>query len=171
MRTISLLAFIVSLALTQFSKAQPLDLRQTLIEDVKAMQNDLIEANGKITRIKQDKVNIENDLKAMEQWGLNEQAEKFKYYEENLDIREQLASADAKIDLEKKAHVKTADKYRRVKSVMGYLAGLLLALLYIKFGAAVASSLLAASPWGLIMQFVGPLGAFAVGYTLAQIYF
>jgi hypothetical protein len=153
------------------SIAQPADIRQVLIEDVKAMQNDLIEANGKIIRIKQDKVNIENDLKSMEQWGLNEQAEKFKYYEENLEIKEQLASADAKIDAEKKAHLKTIDKYNRIKSFMGYLAGAFLALLYVKFGSSIVSVLALAGPWGPVIHLLGPFGAFAAGYILIKFYF
>ena len=100
------------------------------------------------------------------------QKEKIEIYEENEKCRASLSYAEQKIVAEKTEHKKTSDKYYRIKSFMGYLAGAFLALLYLRVGSTILAALLSSvGPWGFILQFLGPVGAFAAGYFLVQLYF
>ena len=113
----------------------------------------------------------EHSFKYLEDWAANQQAEKLQVYEENNEIRNLLNSAEQRIVNEKVAHKKTSDKYDKIKSIMGYLAGAFLALLYIKFGSSMTSMLAVAGPWGPVIHLLGPFGAFAAGYMLIKFYF
>jgi septal ring factor EnvC (AmiA/AmiB activator) len=152
----------------QASAEQKLSITSELLE----LRGDLTQAKARITQLKKDKESIEQQFKYLEDWAVIQQNEKIEIYKENSEIRNLLAGAEQRVVNEKTAHKKTADKYDKIKSVMGYLAGILFALLYMKLGSSILGSLIsAAGPWGAVLQLLGPVGAFAAGYMLIQFYF
>lgn len=160
---------IILFVLTFQSRAEQ---KASITSELLELRGELTQASSRITQLKKDKESIEQQFKYLEDWALIQQNEKLQVYEENNDIRNLLSSAEQRVVNEKTAHKKTADKYDRIKSVMGYLAGLLLALIYMRIGSSLLGPLISTvGPWGAIIQLLGPVGAFAAGYMLIQFYF
>jgi VIT1/CCC1 family predicted Fe2+/Mn2+ transporter len=148
--------------------AEKISITNELLE----LRGELSQASSRIAQLRKDKQSIEESFKYLEDWAAGQQTEKIQVYEENTEIRNLLSSAEQRVVSEKVAHKKTADKYDKIKSIMGYLAGAFLTLLYLRFGSSIASTLTtAAGPWGAIIQLLGPVGAFAAGYMFIQFYF
>jgi septal ring factor EnvC (AmiA/AmiB activator) len=145
--------------------------KMSITSELLELRGELTQASSRIVQLRKDKQAIEDSFKYLEDWAANQQAEKLQVYEENNEIRNLLNSAEQRIVNEKVAHKKTSDKYDKIKSIMGYLAGAFLALLYIKFGSSMTSMLAVAGPWGPVIHLLGPFGAFAAGYMLIKFYF
>jgi septal ring factor EnvC (AmiA/AmiB activator) len=160
---------IVVLFILAFSThaAEKVSITSELLE----LRGELTQASSRIIQLRKDKQAIEQSFKDLEDWALNQQTEKIHIYEENTEIRSLLSSAEQRVVNEKVAHQKTADRYTKIKSIMGYLAGAFLALLYIKFGSSITSVLAFTGPWGPVMHLLGPFGAFAAGYMFIKFYF
>ena len=160
---------LVLLALIACSQAAE---KTSITNELLELRGELSHASARIAQLRKDKQAIEESFKYLEDWAAGQQTEKIQVYEENTEIRNLLSSAEQRVVSEKVAHKKTSDKYDKIKSIMGYLAGAFLALLYLRFGSSIASTLTtAAGPWGAIIQLLGPLGAFAAGYMFIQFYF
>jgi septal ring factor EnvC (AmiA/AmiB activator) len=151
--------------------AEPVLQKTSITAELLELRGELTQASARIIQLRKDKQAIEQSFKDLEDWALNQQTEKIHIYEENTEIRSLLSSAEQRVVNEKTAHQKTADKYDRIKAIMGYLAGAFLALLYIKFGSSVTSMLAVAGPWGPIVHLLGPFGAFTAGYMFIKFYF
>jgi hypothetical protein len=163
-------SFLFFLFLT--AKIAASDKKDTIANDLLELRGELLQAADRITQLKKDKANIDSAFKSLEEWALQQQREKIEIYEENERCRESLSQAEQRIVAEKTEHKKTADKYRSIKAVMGYLAGALLGLLYARIGATIVTPLISATgPWGAILSLLGPVGAFAAGYFMVQLYF
>jgi hypothetical protein len=152
--------------------AQAVEKKPTITSELLELRGELMQAGERIVQLKKDKASIDQSFKALEDWAVAQQKEKIEIYEENEKCRASLSYAEQKIVAEKTEHKKTSDKYYRIKSFMGYLAGAFLALLYLRVGSTILAALLSSvGPWGFILQFLGPVGAFAAGYFLVQLYF
>jgi septal ring factor EnvC (AmiA/AmiB activator) len=160
---------IVVLFILAFSThaAEKVSITSELLE----LRGELTQASSRIIQLRKDKQAIEQSFKDLEDWALNQQTEKIHIYEENTEIRSLLSSAEQRVVNEKVAHQKTADRYAKIKAIMGYLAGAFLALLYIKFGSSITSVLAFTGPWSPVMHLLGPFGAFAAGYMFIKFYF
>jgi septal ring factor EnvC (AmiA/AmiB activator) len=146
--------------------------KMSITNELLELRGELSQASARIAQLRKDKQSIEESFKYLEDWAAGQQTEKIQVYEENNEIRNLLSSAEQRVVSEKVAHKKTSDKYDKIKSIMGYLAGAFLTLLYFRFGSSIASTLTnAAGPWGVIIQLLGPVGAFAAGYMFIQFYF
>lgn len=144
----------------------------SITNELLELRGELSQASARIAQLRKDKQAIEESFKYLEDWAAGQQTEKIQVYEENTEIRNLLSSAEQRVVSEKVAHKKTSDKYDKIKSIMGYLAGAFLALLYIRFGSSITSTLtVATGPWGAIIQLLGPVGAFTAGYMFIQFYF
>lgn len=147
-------------------------IKSRLQAELQGLQNDLMEANGGIIRLKQDKLNIENNLKDMEAWGTSQQEEKLSYYNESVHIREDLANAENQVVEEQVRAAATLIKYHRIKSIMGYLAGGFLVLLYLRFGSPLLAAILGVlSPAASLLCFAAPVGVFGAGYLAVYLMF
>jgi septal ring factor EnvC (AmiA/AmiB activator) len=148
------------------------DQKPSITSQLLELRGELSQASSRIAQLRKDKQAIEQSFKGLEDWAVEQQKEKIEVYEENQQVKNLLSSAEQRVVNEKVEHKKTADKYHTVKSVMGYLAGALSALLYMRIGGAIFSSLIsAAGLWGPIIQLLGPVGAFAAGYMFIKFYF
>jgi VIT1/CCC1 family predicted Fe2+/Mn2+ transporter len=171
-----LILFFVFISLTA-QAIQPVvnlngSIKSKLQAELQGLQNDLIEANGGIIRLKQDKLNIENNLKDMEAWGTSQQEEKLSYYNESVHIREDLANAENQIVEEQVRAAATLVKYHRIKSIMSYLAGGFLVLLYFRFGSPVLSAILGVlNPAASLLYVAAPVGVFGAGYLAVYLMF
>lgn len=145
--------------------------KTSITSELLELRGELTQASSRVAQLRKDKQAIEESFKNLESWAANQQAEKIQVYEENNEIRNLLSNAEQRVVKEKIEHKKTADKYDKIKSIMGYLAGAFLALIYIRLGSSMINMLTAAGPWGVIIQFLGPMGAFAAGYMFIQYYF
>lgn len=164
--------YVVLILLFLSGTARAIEKKATITSELLELRGELIQAGERIVQLKKDKFSIDQSFKALEDWAVTQQKEKIEIYEENEKCRAELSNAENKIVAEKAEHKKTADKYYRIKSFMGYLAGAFLALLYLRVGSTVLGPLLSSvGPWGFILQFLGPVGAFAAGYFLVQLYF
>jgi hypothetical protein len=162
------ITIIILFALTFQSSAQQ---KPSITSELLELRGDLSQASARITQLKKDKQSIEQTFKHLEDWALVQQNEKLQIYAENEQVRNLLSSAEQRVVNEKVEHKKTLDKYDKIKSIMGYLAGAFLALLYIKFGSSAVSVLAITGPWAPIIHLLGPFGAFAAGYFLIKYYF
>jgi hypothetical protein len=167
MKMVNYIAVVLLALITGLNASEKISITSELLE----LRGELTQASARIAQLRKDKHTIEESFKNLEDWANNQQIEKIQIYEENNEIRNLLASAEQRVVNEKVEHKKTSDKYDRIKSVMGYLAGAFLALLYIKFGSSIVSVFAITGPWGPIIHLLGPLGAFAAGHFFIKFYF
>ena len=150
------------------------ELKRKLSFEVTALDHSLIAARSETQQLRQDKLDIDAKLQNMENWGLDQEKEKNGYYSQLITTKQQVADTQAKVDQEKEKARITKERYHRVKSLLGYLAGLTLAFLYLKLGSELVSKALSlvAGPWAYVfLKFLGPLAAFTVGYFTINIVF
>lgn len=151
---------------------QAVEKKPTITSELLELRGELMQAGERIVQLKKDKVAIDQAFKALEDWAVIQQKEKIEMYDEKEKCLILLSNSEQKVITEKMEHKKTADKYYKIKSFMGYLAGAFLALLYLRVGSTILATLLSSiGPWGFMLQFLGPVGAFAAGYFLVQLYF
>ena len=164
--------YIILFLLFLNNNAQAVEKKSTITGELLELRGELTQAAERIIQLKKDKAYIDKAFKDLEDWAIIQQQEKIQIFEENEKCHVLLNHAEQKIVMEKAEHKKTLDKYYRIKSFMGYLAGAFLTLLYLRIGATIqASAISTLGPWGFILQFLGPVGAFAAGYFLVQFYF
>jgi hypothetical protein len=150
------------------------ELKRKLSFEVTVLEHSLIAAQSETQQLRQDKLDIDVKLQNMENWGLDQEKEKNSYYAQLVTNIQKVADTQAKVDQEKEKGRATLDRYHRVKSLLGYMAGLILAYLYIQLGADLAAKALSlvSGPWAYIfLKFLGPIGAFTVGYFTVNILF
>lgn len=136
------------------------------------LRAELLQASQRIVQLKKDKIAVDNSFKALEDWGNQQLNDKLSIYEENEKLLIVLKDFEKRILAEKTEHNKTREKYDRIKSFMGYLAGAFLSLLYLRLGSNVLAALISnATPWGFAINLMGPVAAFFAGYAFVQFYF
>lgn len=164
--------YIILFLLFLNNNVQAVEKKPTITGELLELRGELTQAAERIIQLKKDKAYIDKAFKDLEDWAIIQQQEKIQIFEENEKCHAMLNHAEQKIVMEKTEHKKTLDKYYRIKSFMGYLAGAFLALLYLRIGSAILAAVIPSlGPWGFILQFLGPVGAFAAGYFLVQFYF
>jgi len=162
-------------AVTQASCSEPFnrELKQKLRFELNALEIIMMTANNEIAQLREDKQNIDVALKNMESWGKQQEQEKNEYYSRVIETTNNVAIVQAKVDLEKEKGKATLIRYHRVKSLLGYIFGIVLAYLYTQVGAQfitlVASAF--AGPWAYLLRFVGPAAAFGLGYLAVNLFF
>lgn len=105
----------------------------------------------------------------MEEWGNSEQASKEFYFSQSVQLGKDVLEAHKTIAEDKIEINKINERYHHIRSVFGYVAGALAALLYLKIGSAIVSTF--AGPYSLLLSFLGPAGAFTLGYSLVRFLF
>jgi hypothetical protein len=158
---LALQLFLISPA---YAEEAPADAIKSTLSSLKKNVNNVSQG---VSRLKQDKVSIERSLKDMEAWGTSEQEAKEFYFNQNTQLAKDLLDAHKKIADDAIEIKKLNDKYQYVKSILAYAAGALAALLYLRLGAAIVGAL--AGPYALVLSFLGPAGAFMLGYTLVRL--
>ena len=172
MRTIIYIVF-ASLLLTPCAAAQSInaEIKKKLQYEVKGLKKDISRAAEDAARLREDKTSIETDLQRMEEWGTAQEKEKTKYFDLCLDLDQKLEYAEKKLIEEQKAHEQTRRLYHKVKTILGYVLGSLLAFLYLRFGSTLLTTIIPVlGPWGLFLSFAGPGTAFAAGYILVRLF-
>ena len=149
------------------------ELKRKLSFELSNLEISLLEAKNEIAQLREDKVHIDTDLKNMESWGKGEQEQKNEYYTRTLEATQQIADTQARVDLEKQKGKATVLRYHRVKSLLGYIFGLLLVFVYVQIGAPLINVLLTTftGPWGYVIRFLGPVVVFGLGYIAVYITF
>ena len=167
MKIISIIFFIFcfSLDLAGSPVTQPV-----IVDDLLDLKNNLVDAQSKLGQLKKQKARLDQDLKNLLDWAIAQEKEKIDAYSKIVELESNLILEQQKVVAEKAQHQKTLDKYHRVKSILGYLAGAVLFLLYTRISITSISTLLP-GPWGFILHILGPAGAFSLGYFLVKIYF
>jgi len=147
-------------------------LKQKLQVEIAGLQEEISNASKDIVQLKADKASLEAALKNMEEWGTSQESAKLQYYEEAGNLELQAAQASEALASEKKHTEETLRKYYRLKQIMGYLAGTLLFGLYQYFGSRIVLfAQPALGPWGALLQYIGPVAAFGIGYLLVKMFF
>lgn len=149
------------------------ELKYKLRFELSGLEVSMMAANNEIAQLREDKVHIDNDLLNMEDWGKNQEQQKNEYYKRVIEATQKIADTQARVDLEKEKGKSTLIRYHRVKSLLGYIFGLLLAVVYMRLGAQLISSLAAtfAGPWAFLLRFAGPVAAFGLGYIAVNLFF
>lgn len=149
------------------------ELKRKLSFELSNLEISMLEAKNEIAQLREDKVHIDTDLKNMESWGKIEQEQKNEYYTRTVEATQQIADVQARVDLEKQKGKATVLRYHRVKSLLGYIFGLLLVFVYVQIGAPLINVLLTTftGPWGFLIRFLGPVIVFGLGYTAVYITF
>lgn len=126
----------------------------------KDLRNDISTANSSIAKLRKDKLAIEENLKAMRDWGVAQETEKLAYYAETVQTREVLSA-------EKASHQKTIGKYHKVKMTLSVLAGFCFMMVYFRFGSGTVSTFSAAAgPWSMLITIAAPVLCFGIGFGL-----
>lgn len=149
------------------------ELKRRLSIELSNLQTSMMDAKNEIAQLRRDKAHIDADLKNMENWGKVQEQEKNDYYEQIIEANQKTADVQAQVDAEVEKSKTTLLKYRRVKSILGYIFGLVLSYLYICLGSqaivTLASTL--AGPWAIVLRFGGPVIAFGAGYLAINLIF
>jgi hypothetical protein len=159
------------LCLSSVASAKPnLAVKQKVVEELELLTQDLQVADSLVRELQQDNLKVQQSLKDVESWGVAQQEEKEKYYEEALSFENRLAESRRQIDLEKLKQKELTDKYRQVKQTFGYICGGLFAFLYLTVLApGIKNFLTVFGAWSPVISILSPLIAFGAGYFL--IYF
>lgn len=136
--------------------------KEKLHNELLLLQEDLKTLNSSAQSLKLDKFKIEQQLEDMRDWGVVQQQKQTEYYEQLVALNDRLAKSDAALASEKLEHKKTISRYHKVKNIMGVLAGTLLAIIYMRFGAAFLIPL--TGPSAYIITLLGPPAVFAIGF-------
>lgn len=148
------------------------DVKVALIQEIDNLEKALSNAQGKVYDLFKDKEIIENDLKNMQAWGLQQQADKLQYYKELVFARGELAGAKQKYDDEKALHDKTKNKYHKLKTILGAAVGVLFLLLYFRFGSPmVTQTAKLTGAWSPLVEITAPLFMFGLGFLLVFLIF
>jgi hypothetical protein len=147
-------------------------IKQKLKVEITELRKDISEADKTADKLRDDRVTIEVSLRNMEAWGLEQQNQKDSYYHETLTTREQVAGLAEKITQLKAKAAADLKKYYRLKSLACYFVGVVMVLLYFRFGVTLAASLSAVvGVWAPLITIAGPAGAFGVGYLTVYLLF
>jgi uncharacterized membrane protein len=173
--TLVLVFFLSSLELNASDVLKPknfnAELKHKLFSEISLLETTMLEARGEISQLSQDKINIDTQLKQMEEWGKAQEEQKNDYYAQVLECNQKISEVQALVDTEKEKGKATLLKYHRAKSILGYIFGLLLAFIYTQLGSQFVTSLLSlvGGPWTILLRFLGPAAAFGAGYLLVNI--
>ena len=171
LKSIACSVFICLFSFNLFGK--PADgVKQKIFEELTLLQQDLQVADSLIRELQQDNLKMQQNLKALENWGVVQQEEKEKYYEELLTFENKLDETRKQVDLEKIKQKELLEKYRRVKQIFGYICGALFLFLYFTAGTTIVknfSTLLGV--WSPLLYVVSPLLSFGFGYFLIYLIF
>jgi hypothetical protein len=121
-----------------------------------------------VNRLKQDKVSIEKSLKDMEEWGNSEQEAKEQYFKQSVELGKEIVEAQKTIDEDKRKITELRESYLHVKNILGIVTGAFAVLLYLRLGASLVGTF--AGPYSIFLTFLGPAGAFTIGYTLVRLF-
>jgi len=176
MRNLSILLLILSChaaLATGECKSFNSQLKHKLAFEIGALDASLSSAKNETAQLRQDKADIDVKLQNMENWGNEQEKQKNAYYAQLVVKTNDVAKAQAKVDLEKENSKSTLVRYHRVKSLLGYIVGLVFTFLYLHFGANTIATILTvvAGPWAFMLRFVGPVAAFGVGYMGVNLFF
>lgn len=161
---------ILVLALTATSAlAEPASVnsvvKKKLKQETTNLRVEMTSAKNQTSKLIEDKKEIEKNLNDMRDWAIDQQKQALEYYNEK-------EKAVAALHEEKEKNLVTEKNYKRVKGFVGYLAGALLLFLYLRFGAGLVSKLaVGAGVYASLIEVLGPLGAFCLGYFAAYLYF
>ena len=149
------------------------ELKRRLSLELSNLQTSMMDAKNEIAQLRRDKAHIDADLKNMESWGKVQEQEKNDYYEQIIEANQKTSDVQAQVDTEIEKSKATLLKYRRVKSILGYIFGLVLSYLYIRLGAQALSTIASTlvGPWAFALRFAGPVLAFGAGYLAVNLVF
>jgi hypothetical protein len=148
------------------------NIKDLLLKDTLDLQKTLEIAHSKVADLKADKESIRQNLKDMESWGLQQQKEKLDYYNETQIVRGELAQAKQKYLDEKVKHEKTISKYHRLKIFLGTALGVVLLLLYFRFGSPIVSQMAKLTgAWSPVVEILAPVSMFGLGFLIVFLVF
>jgi predicted anti-sigma-YlaC factor YlaD len=159
----------LALAAPKVSQAEKEAYQQKVKTELQVLTKDLVQdlrgAQASVTKLKREKIRIEENLVAMRDWGITQQNEKLEYYNASVKAQEALKKEEV-------AHQKTLERYHRVKMIMAALAGFCFLLIYFRFGSNVVSGVSTAlGPWGIIATLAAPILSFALGFGIVFMLF
>jgi hypothetical protein len=161
--------FLICFASTSFG-AKPVNLKQQIAEELALLQQDLQIADSLVRELQQDNLKLQQNLQSLESWGVTQQEEKERYYEESLDFESKLSETKREVDVEKNKQKELVVKYHRVRQIFGYICGGLLLFLYLSVGAPFLKNFSAAfGVWSPVVSLASPVLVFWLGYL--AIYF
>jgi hypothetical protein len=171
LRVVLCLFFVGLLNFTSYGKVNN-DVKQKIFEEITLLQQDLQIADSLVRELQQDNLKMQQNLKAVENWGVIQQEEKEKYYGELLLFENKLDESRRQVDLEKLKQKELADKYAKVKQIFGYICGALFVFLYLTIGAPLVRNLSPAfGIWSPMLSLLSPAIAFGAGYLLIYLIF
>lgn len=148
------------------------NIKDLLLKDTLELQLSLEAAQNKVADLKVDKDNIRQNLKDMEAWGLQQQKEKLEYYNETQIVRGELAQSKQQYLDEKTKHDKTKSKYHRLKIFLGAAFGIVLLLLYFRFGSPIVSQMAKLTgAWSPVIEIIAPVSMFGLGFLIVFLIF
>jgi hypothetical protein len=169
--TFIFLAF-VSLSFAAQPKIDMAGIKQQIVEELLELKKDLNSAKTQLDSLVLNNQQIKVALNDMEAWGLLQQEEKEKYYNQTVEAVTEISSVRGQLDQEKALRAKISANYARVKNVMACLFGALLAIVVYKItNSFLAPAGVAVLPQIKLLGFLAPISSFVVGYILVYLYF
>lgn len=165
---ISACLFFVFLASANAEKKQVL-IKEQLKTELLALQKDLDSLGKTIDHLKKDKYTLNTQLEHMQEWGNAQQEEKMQYFDLADNYKKVLLSTENNLINEKKEKTVLLEKYRKIKTILAFAGGLLLVLVYTRFGSSLVSMI--AGPYTYLLYFIGPVVVFMLGFGTIYLYF
>lgn len=164
--------YIFLFAYTASAKQIEPSIKQQLTAEILELSKDLNTAKEQLQKLTQTNAQVKSALNDMEAWAILQQEEKEKYYTQVVRTSSELSELQGLIDVQKVSQEKLQNKYSRIKSVMGCLAGSILAILCYRFlGTITSAAALAGAPQLKLIGYLAPVLGFGAGYFLIYIYF
>ncbi len=161
-----------SLSFAAQPKVDLTGIKQQIVEELLELKKDLNNAKTQLDSLILNNQQIKAALTDMENWGLLQQEEKERYYNQAIDAAAESSSVRAQLDQEKALRAKMAVNYARVKNIMGCLFGALIFIFVLKLNNSFLGSVTTtAIPQLRLLGFVAPVAGFALGYILVYLYF
>jgi hypothetical protein len=165
-----ILFFIYITSASLCAKTSSSSAKQKIAEELAFLQQDLQLADALVRELQQDNLKLQQSFQSLESWGIAQQEEKERYYEELTSFENELSEAKHQVDIEKNKQKDLLAKYHRVRKIFGYICGGLLLFLYLSVGAPIVKNLsVVFGAWSPVALIASPVLAFWAGYL--AIYF
>lgn len=152
-------------------------IKRELASEMAALSKDLDHAQEQLGSLITDNANMKVDLKNMENWGIGQQQEKDAYYIQLNGILAKNTQLEKALAAKQHEQDQIKAKYDHSRSFLAYIAGAVLAYIFLAFSRSTSlSPLIAAAtgPLGMVVSFLpilSPAVGFAMGYGLVFLFF
>lgn len=166
------LIFLLGCSASLNAKQKNLGLKQQIEIELSELSKDLNTAKTQVQKLTQSNLQIKAALNEMESWGVLQQEEKEKYYNQSVLATLEISELQGSLNVQKATQEKLQNKYSRLKTFFACLCGCVMAAFCYSFSTTISSTVaLVGGPQIKLISYLIPLLGFGAGYFAAYLYF